>query len=425
MRFSRWFRWLPQLDVRVWILFVGRLVSQTGTGFTLFYAAIFFVNQVGLTPTEVGVGLAAMSVSGVGGRIVGGSMADSPRWGRRPTLLWSTAISAAGALLFACANGFVSFVFANLIAGIGQGLFWPAGEAAIADITTRQQRNEAYALTRLADNLGLGIGVALSGLVMSSAAHRAGGSLNQVYRTLFVVDAVSFVVFFAVVYFAITETRKKSESAPGQRGWIVALQDRSLLVFAAINVLFTTYLAQISSSLPLYFNNFIEFPPEIISLLFTGHIALAAVVQLPVARRLNRLSRTDALSLSLLLWAAGFSLVWVSALLPSAELLLAVLALVLASFGMVTYNPSASALVADLAPAQLRGVYLSINSLCWAAGYAVGPFVGGVVLDRPQPWPNLLWLGLALSAVAGLLGLQELQRILPEAMNRGYSSTRP
>ncbi|PZV15760.1 MAG: MFS transporter, partial [Leptolyngbya sp.] len=49
-------QWLPNLDRRVWILAAGRLLSQVGIGFTLFYAPIFFTTQVGLTATQVGLG---------------------------------------------------------------------------------------------------------------------------------------------------------------------------------------------------------------------------------------------------------------------------------------------------------------------------------------------------------------------------------
>ncbi|HIK45848.1 MAG TPA: MFS transporter, partial [Leptolyngbyaceae cyanobacterium M65_K2018_010] len=42
---ERFQAWLPQLNSQVWILAGGRLLSQVGIGFTLFYAPIFFVNQ--------------------------------------------------------------------------------------------------------------------------------------------------------------------------------------------------------------------------------------------------------------------------------------------------------------------------------------------------------------------------------------------
>ena len=69
---------LPDFSAQVWILAAGRLLSQIGSGFTLFYAPIFFVNQVGLSTTLVGIALGSGSVSGVIGRFLGGQWADSP-----------------------------------------------------------------------------------------------------------------------------------------------------------------------------------------------------------------------------------------------------------------------------------------------------------------------------------------------------------
>ncbi|HEY9597769.1 MAG TPA: MFS transporter, partial [Cyanophyceae cyanobacterium] len=59
----RLFSWFPQLGAQIWILATGRFLSQVGSGFTLFYAPIFFVNQVGLSATAVGIGLGSASVS--------------------------------------------------------------------------------------------------------------------------------------------------------------------------------------------------------------------------------------------------------------------------------------------------------------------------------------------------------------------------
>lgn len=69
--------WLSAIHPQVWILAVGRFLSELGTGFTLFYAPIFFVNQVGLTATSVGFALGSGSVAGIAGRILGGSFTDS------------------------------------------------------------------------------------------------------------------------------------------------------------------------------------------------------------------------------------------------------------------------------------------------------------------------------------------------------------
>jgi MFS family permease len=403
--------WFPQLDHRVWILIAGRLLSQIGNGFTLFYAPIFFVNQVGLPATVVGIGIGSGSIAGVLGRILGGSFADSPRWGRRKTLLLSAAVSALADVFLTLTYDFPTFLIGNLLMGMGIGLYWPATEAVVADLTTVDQRNEAFALTRLGDTVGLGLGVVLGGALIA---------LTGAYRALFVIDGISFVVFFGVVYWAIAETVNTEQfNCSLFKGWAVALRDRILLIFALVNVLFTTYLSQINSAMPLYFTNFVPvrsdvsgFSTSTISTLFSWHIILAALTQLPIARFLNRFSHVQALICSALLWGIGFLLIGITGTASTAHLVWAILGLSVMAIATAAYNPSASALVVELAPESLRGVYLSINSLCWAVGYFIGPTVGGWAMDQTRWIAQTFWIVSALSVLLGIAILLYLGKVI-------------
>ena len=404
------FSWLPQLHPQVWILGVGRFLSEVGTGFTLFYAPIFFVNQVGLSATSVGIALGSASISGVLGRILGGSFADSRFWGRRRTLLLSAVVAAIASLVLATSSNFSTLVVGNLLMGLGQGLYWPATEAVVADLTLPEQRREAYAVTRLADSLGLGMGIVLGGVLIGTTG---------AYRALFVIDAISFVVFFGVIYFAFAETYRPPEttSIPSVQGsWATALRDRRLLVYVLVNIIFTTYVSQLHSTLPLYFKNFVPlesgkgFAETTISALFAWHLALAILCQLPVARVLKRLTHPQALTVSALMWAVGFSLIWVTGVASVGCLGWAIFALGVFALATVSYTPSAASLITDLAPEDRRGVYFSINSLCWAAGYFIGPPLGGWALDQPRIVADSFWLVLALSVAVTITILHYLEK---------------
>lgn len=410
MKFSLPF--LPQIQPQIWILALGRLLSQIGTGFTLFYAPIFFVNQVGLSATQVGLGIGSASISGIVGRALGGSCADSAFWGRRRTLLLSAAISAIASFVLAFANSFPSFVVGNLLMGFGMGLYWPATEAVVADLTTPDQRNDAYSITRLCDALGLGLGVIFGGLLISTTG---------LYRGLFIADGISFLVFFAVIYRAIAETNPATAKPSTQVAWREALSDRRLLIYAVVNVMFTTYIVQVDSTVPLYFTNFVQmgdrrgFAPSTISALFTWYLVLSVVCQLPVTRVLNRLGRPQVLMLSAVLWGSGFALIGITGTTASFPLVWAVLALSVLAIATVVYMPVASALVVDLAPESLRGVYLSINSQCWAVGYFIGPPLGGWALDQSPAIADRFWLILALSVALAIWILRVFDRILKKS----------
>jgi MFS family permease len=410
---KKMFASLPTLDRRIWILMAGRLLSQVGTGFVLFYAAIVFVNQVGLSATAVGIGLGSQSISGVVGRILGGSLSDAPSWGRRKVLLFSAAISALADVLLTLSNNFPLFLAGNLLMGLGIGLYWPATEAVVADITTIDQRNEAYALTRLADSIGLGLGVIWGGWIIAATG---------AFRLLFIIDGISFLVFFGIIYGAIEETLNKRQTPqPMLHGWITALRDRPLLVFSLVNSLFTTYLALINSALPIYFNNRISLPstgagfsPTLLSALFTWYITLTVLCQLPIARFLKRFRNPQALSFSALAWGLGFGLVWLTGIASIGHVVWAGLALALMALATAAYNPPAASLVVGLAPDSMRGVYLSINSLCWAVGYFIGPTIGGWAMDQPQWFTDGFWVVSAFSVIIIVAILQSLDRMVQQ-----------
>ena len=400
-------KFLPQFASQVWILAAGRLLSEIGTGFTLFYAPIFFVNEVGISATLVGLAVGSGSVSGVLGRFLGGQWVDSPGFGRRKTLLLATWVSAVADVALFFTHNYPTLVLGNLLMGLGIGLYWPATEAAVIDLTTAEERNEAFAVTRLADSLGLSLGVVLGGALIAS---------ELPYRLLFVADGVSFVIFWLIIFFAVAETYDfTARAATKVNGWLTALKDRRLLIYLVVNLMFTIYLSQVQSTLPLYFKNFITtasgergFSEKTISGLFSWHIAFAALMQLPVAKLLNRMSQIRALTISMLLWGISFSLVWLTGIISN-PFPIAIATLGIMSLGMISYTPAASALIADLAPESLRGVYLSFSSQCWAIGYAVGPAMGGYALDRSEEFVSNYWLVYIASILLGIFILQRLK----------------
>lgn len=422
---SKFQQWLPDLDDRIWILSGGRLLSQIGIGFTLFYAPIFFVDRVGLTATQVGLGIGLGSLSGLVGRFLGGAMADSPNWGRRPTLLSSALVSAVADGVLLLTHNFPMFVLGNLLMGFGVGLYWPATETVVADLTADHQRNEAYAVVRLADSLGLGTGVVLGGLLIA---------LTDAYRALFMVDGISFLVFFALIYRAIPETRGSgSHDRSFFDGWGQALQDSALMVYALVNVVFTSFLAQIQSTLPVYLHRFVGGGSESgtrlsihgLGLLFAGHVALLALCQLPVARGLSGLPQARALMVSASLWGLGFGLIWLIGVIGFYPWLWAAITLAVLALATAAYTPVASALVVNLAPDAWRGVYLSVNSMCWAIGYLIGPPLGGWALDQGAQIAHQFWLVLAASSLLILLGLGYLDQVLQARSSGPKSSSRP
>ncbi|MGJ3246323.1 MAG: MFS transporter [Elainellaceae cyanobacterium] len=400
---SKFFAWLPHLNRAIWILAGGQLLLFIGQGFTQVYASIYFVNQLGFSPTQVGLALSSGGISGTAGRFWAGNAIDSQRLGRRGTLLLAAVISALACFCLAFANTFPLLIAGNLLLGLGISLYWPATLAVTTDLTTSDNRAEAFALTRLVDNLGLGLGALLAGQYIA---------MSGSYRALFMIKGVAYLLFGIVIYLAIAETRQiQTQPRNLVKNWAQALSDRTLITYLTANLFFTTYAAQISSTLPLYLSNFVPggntqtgFSEQWISYFFGWHALLKIVFQLPITRNIKLMNHVTVLLIALIVWCGGFLLVWVTGIMPANALIATIGAFALIAIAEILYAPAATALVGEMAPVNLRGIYFSLESECWAIGFMIGPAIGGWALDHPDSVGANFWLILISSAgIAGTI----------------------
>lgn len=402
---------------QIWLQALGRSLCQIGSGLIYFYIPLVFVNQVGLSATAVGFSLGLSSLTGIAGHVLGGVLADSPRFGRKTTLILSGGLGSMVAFVLALTHTMPLLIAANLLLGLSVGFYWTAADAAVMDVTTPDERSQAFALMSVAENLGNGLGILGGGLLLTL--------VNQSPQLLFAACGLVFVAFVLIVQFTMPETRQSTAEEHTHLGLLIALQDKSLLLFILANVLFTTYIALVTSTIPLYFTNFVpaisgQTGTSVTSTagLFTWcYIGAGAILQLPVAQFFKRSDRVQVLMIALLLWATGFSLVWVTGTAPVAQFAWGVLALLVMGLASITYKPFAAAIVSELAPASLRGAYIAVSSQCWAIGYFVGPTLGGWAMDQSAAIAHRSWLVAAATTLIGWLVLG--------VFNRVHSATTP
>jgi MFS family permease len=159
-------------------------------------------------------------------------------------------------------------------------------------------------------------------------------------------------------------------------------------------------------------------PTVALGLILAANTAFIVLAQLPISRAVRHLDRSRTLSVS----AAAWLLTWLVGEVASlthgltASLLLGVFA-VCFGLGECLLSATIGPLVADLAPAAVRGRYMAAFNLSWGVGLLLGPAIGGLVVGsfvRPAMW--LLWAAVA----AGLVVWAErLGRRLPASANRG------
>ena len=131
---------------------------------------------------------------------------------------------------------------------------------------------------------------------------------------------------------------------------------------------------------------------------------MCVFVQYPISQITRRYRTLPVLAVGMLIYALGAGSV---ALMSSFWGFW--LSMVILTFGELTLVPTASKYVADLAPADLRGRYMSIHWLGWGLARTLSPIIGGFLNDTVAP--QSIWIGGLLIGLTSALGLIFLSRI--------------
>ncbi len=406
----------PHLPGQVWLVQAGGVVNALGNGIVFPFIVIYLHNVRGISFAEAGLALAFGGVAALAAGLVAGSTVD--RIGGRNTLLLGLALQAAAFVMFPLIREqWQAFALLGL-EGVGTACFWPGQSTLLSRLTPSEDRHSAYALQRVSMNLGLGLGGVVGGLI---ATTRHPGS----FTTLFVADAVTFVVFVLVLS-AIKEPPpvEVEESQQTKTGYRAVLRDRNFVALLGLNVLFVAVGYEVFALLPPFAKNYAGVSERWVGFIWLANTLLIVLTQLPVSKALEGRRRMMALALMNLLWAVAALIVLAAGelLTATSAALVFVLATVFFGVGETLQGPTQAPLIADLAPEHLRGRYFALGAMSWSAGSILGPAVGGVLLG----WhPLAVWPIAAAVCVSASVGCLALERRLPEGVRRTPKRVEP
>jgi MFS family permease len=381
-----------------WILFGGTLINQVGSGMVFPFLTLYLHQRLNLSMTLVGVILMLWSISGLVGNLAGGSLAD--RFGRKWLMVFSLGASALGLVAFGLANSLISAAVIVVYVGFVGALFQPARDAMVADLVGTDKRPQAYGLLRVVANLGIAIGPAIGGFLASVS-----------YLIAFLTSASATMVFFFITIFLMRETkptaalaRNANAAAPGNFGTV--FRDRRFIVFCGATAFAIIAYSQMMTVLPVYMKDQFALGETFFGWVMTTNAAMVVLLQIPITRVTEKVARLPLIAFGAILYATGVASVALGGTFPHFVASMAILTL-----GEMIVVPTATAVTADLAPAELRGRYMGVLGLTWNIGFGIGPILGGVITD--QLAPRALWPIMGSAALVGALILLLLARFKP------------
>ena len=387
-------------------------------GFILCRTAIYVASPamvgdpaLGLTKTMFGAILGWGTAGMVTGKLLSGAIAD--RLGGRRVFLLALSITAAAACAFAIAGGFVFYCFLNFTMLLAAAAGWPAMSKLIAAWYEPDRYGKVWGVISTSSRLSSVLSTLLLGTLL----------LRLSWPSVFVAAGTLTVGGLAVIFAFLKggpadagltppSALADGTAAPhvldgaGLREALIYFARSGRVWLMCVSIMCTTVLMEVIGFLPLYLKETLGISPAqaaTASSVFPAGCLVALLAGGWVYDRVSRRGRARLLGGMLALSALCLAALFVmgrAALTPATAF--AATAVVLFLYGL-TVAPSYY-LPMSVFSIEHGGKHCGVLiGLIDAAGYAAAmlyQFAGGVIIDRPGGWQNMLMLLLATAVLA-------------------------
>lgn len=383
MRWNPW-RGLRGLPREMWVLFTATLINRAGT-MVMPFLAIYLIRERGVPPGRTGL---ALTVYGLGALIaapLAGRLCD--RISALRVMVGSLVLGGIVALFLPWVPGFSGFLVVTFLWAVTAEAFRPASLAAVSDVVPAAQRRPAFALVRMAINLGMSVGPAVAGLLAAIS-----------FSALFWVDGLTSIAAGVVLAATSSRWRRAGDQQPEAEtaAGLSAYRDRHFLLFLLAAIPVVAVFFQIQGAMAVHLVENLGYSAAFFGGLFAFNTALIVFTEVPFNLFLARYPVRSSLIAGALLVGLGFGALAFTRMLP--QILASV---VVWTVGEMLLFSALLTAVADFAPAARRGEYMGLFQMSFSVAFVVGPWAGTAALAGFGP--EVMWTGAALVAVASAL----------------------
>lgn len=392
---------------------LGIVISTAGGSMVWPFMLIYAGGKLGLPLSAVASLISINAGVGLFASILAGTLAD--RIGRKAVMVVSLAMIGVAYFFLVQAETYLQFALLMGLVGLSNPLYQVGADAMLADMIPSEQRTDAYAINRIANNAAFGIGPAIGGFLASTS-----------YNLAFYGASAGFLIYSVIWFFFAHETLDKTVSetsasalarqdsagndAARSDGYSRVFQDKRYMAFVALVGLGLIAPSILWILMPVYAKTNFGVPEALYGWIPTTNAFMCVFIQYAVTNVTRKYNTLPVVAVGMLVYAVGAGSValmtgfwgfWLS--------------MVILTFGELTIVPTASKYVADIAPADLRGRYMSLYWFGWGASRTLAPLIGGYLNDNISP--RSIWIGGLLIGLSSTLGLFLLNQISQRRSN--------
>jgi MFS family permease len=379
-----------------WLVAFGILFSSAGSSMIWPFQLIYISKKLDLPISSVATLISFSSIAGLAASLVAGAIAD--RFGRKVIMFSAQAANGIAYILMSQANSYMGFVLPMTLLGAAMPIYSVGSDAMMADMIPSEKRTGAYAILRMINNAGIAVGPAIGGMIVASS-----------YTVAFYLASSAMFLFSLLLLLGVRETLQKTAQVVNQAtktllgGYERVIQDGSYLAFVGAITIGMIAPLMMWTLLAVYMNRYFSIPEYLYSWLPITNALMCVFAQYPVTLFTSRMPAKYAITLGMLVYALGVGSVGLMSGFWGFWFSMGIMTL-----GELILVPTGTKYVADLAPEDLRGRYMSIYWLTWGVARSLAPVVGGYLHDSINP--HAIWWGGLSIGLASTLALFILSR---------------
>ncbi len=390
---------------------LGNALSAFGSGFTVPFLFVYVTRVRDMTAGQAGLMFSVLAVAALAALPFIGPAID--RRGPRPVAVAGAVVAAAGSLTLGLAVDATLVMAGAALLGAGIAAIQPALATMIVRCTTAMTRARAFALQFTFNNLGLGIGGLIGGLIVDPSRPAS-------FTVLFAMETAMFLVLGAVVGTARVPAAPRAAggtaAAGSGAGWRHLLHNKAMVRLSVVSALvFFTCYGQFESGLAAFATEVSHISPSMLGVALAANTAVIVLGQLTVLKITSRRRRSMVIAATGLVWLLAWIVTAVSGLVHSNAVLAAVTIITtyaLLGVGESLLAPTLGPMVADLAPAHLLGQYNAAQSLVKQLAMAAGPAYAGLMVGSGAYGPYVVSL-MACSVLITVLAVRMGRKLSP------------
>ena len=280
-------RYLPERVARIAgpTPLVRRLSSQSvlsafGDGVFLTGSAVFFTQVVGLSASQVGLGLTVAGVVTFGLAVPLGKLSD--RYGAK--LVWATCslIEALLYLVWLAVGGLATFIAMMIVLELVSTTSRAARNAYRFDVFPREERVSSSAYFRAARNVGYTLGALLAGVALATNDLDVIRAVPVITAGLLLLN--SLLVSRLPQKGAHVETEAPLEALVHAEGRVSALKNRGYLLMSIFDGVLATHQVLLNVVIPLWLVEETDAPRVLLAWLFGTNTVMVVALQVAAAR---------------------------------------------------------------------------------------------------------------------------------------------